>query len=212
MSNSRSFVDERTIKRALAALRWGPIRFRRDKVIACEGEAGDYMFLVVSRVVRSCKTFANGNRNVVAFYLPGDLLGWSDENYSLSVEAASEALVLFLKRSTLMSLAASELSVAGWLLDATTTQFCRAQKHALLLSLTAKSRFATFLTDLMRRSGRANTIDLPMSHRDIADHLGLSIESLSRTITDMQRSGIIARSGRRTLDVENNHLLERASR
>ncbi|MGB7278674.1 MAG: helix-turn-helix domain-containing protein, partial [Pseudolabrys sp.] len=59
--------------------------------------------------------------------------------------------------------------------------------------------------------GRAITIDLPMSHQDIADHLGLTIETLSRTITDLQRSGIVSRSGSRTLTVGNNRLLAQLS-
>ena len=209
---SGSFVDEQTIKGALSALQRGPIRFRRNNVIACEGEAADYVFLVVSGVVRSCKTFTNGSRSVVAFHLPGDLFGWSDQKqHSLSVEAASDATVLFLKRSALLSVAARESCVAAFVLDVTTRELRRAQAHALLLSLSAKSRVAKFLTDLGHRLGRATTIDLPMSHQDIADHLGLTIESLSRTITDLQRSGIVSRSGSRTLTVSNNRLLAQLS-
>src|SRR5215831_3493936 len=74
-----AFVDEQTLKRALSALQRGPLRFYRNNVIACEGDSADYIFLVVSGVVRSCKTFECGGRSVVAFYLPGDLFGfWSE--------------------------------------------------------------------------------------------------------------------------------------
>ena len=75
----KTFVDDRTLKPALSALQRGPIHFRRNNVIACEGVAANYIFMVVSGVVRSCKTFRNGTRNVVAFYLPGDLFGWDDQ-------------------------------------------------------------------------------------------------------------------------------------
>jgi len=71
----KTFADDRTLKPALSALQRGPIHFRRNNVIACEGDTADYIFMVVSGVVRSCKTFRNGTRNVVAFYLPGDLFG-----------------------------------------------------------------------------------------------------------------------------------------
>ena len=211
-SLSGSFVDEQTINGALSALQRGPIRFRQNDVIACEGEAADYVFLVVSGVVRICKTFTNGGRSVVAFYLPGDLFGWSDQKrHSLSVESVTDATVLFLKRSALVSVAARESCVAAFVLDVTTRELRRAQEHALLMSVSAKSRVAKFLTDLGHRLGRATTIDLPMSHQDIADHLGLTIESLSRTITDLQRSGIVSRSGSRTLTVGNNRLLAQLS-
>ena len=131
-SLSGSLVDEQTVKGALSALQRGPIRFRRNNVIACEGEAADYVFLVVSGVVRSCKTFTNGSRSVVAFHLPGDLFGWSDQKqHSLSVEAASDATVLFLKRSALVSVAARESCVAAFVLDVTTRELRRAQEHAL---------------------------------------------------------------------------------
>ena len=163
-SLSGAFFDEQAIKGALSALQRGPIRFQRNSVIACEGDAADYVFLVVSGVVRSCKTFTNGSRSVAAFVL-----------------------------------------------DVTTRELRRAQEHALAMSVCAKFRVAKFLTDLGHRLGRATTIDLPMSHQDIADHLGLTIESLSRTITDLQRSGIVSRSGSRTLTVGNNRLLAQLS-
>ena len=65
-----TFVDERTVKRALSALQRGPVRFRRDKVIACEGDAADFIFMVVDGVVRSSRMYRNGSRSIVAFYLP----------------------------------------------------------------------------------------------------------------------------------------------
>jgi len=198
-----AFGDEQTVKRALSALRRGPIRFYRDNVIACEGDSADYLFLVVSGVIRSCKTFQNGTRSIVAFYLPGDLFGWTDLKHSLSAEAATDAVVLLLKRSALLSIASRENRVASYLLAATTNELQRAQEHALLMSRSAKCRVATFLSDLWRRLGDAKYLDLPMSHQDIADHLGLTIETLSRTITDMERSGAVKRVSCRRLLVKN---------
>lgn len=204
---SGAFADEQSVKRALSALQRGPIRFRRNNVIACEGDAADYIFLVVGGVVRSCKTFQNGTRSVVAFYLPGALFGWSDQNYSLSVEAATDAMVLFLKRKALASVAARENSVANFLLDLATIELRRAQEHALLMNRTAKCRVAAFLTDLSKKSGGTGLVSLPMSYQDIADHLGLTIETLSRAITGLERSGLVARVSHRTLMVRNNYSL-----
>jgi len=201
-----SFPNGLTLRAALAALQRGPVRYHRNNIIACEGDAADYIFLVVSGVVRSCKMFQNGTRSVVAFYLPGDLFGWSAQNYSLSVEAATNAVVLFLKRDALMAVASRESRVASFLLDLATKDLRRSQEHALLMNRNAKSRVATFLVDLSKRS-EARHIQLPMSHQDIADHLGLKIETLSRTITQLQHSGFIARTSPRSLIVLNDYLL-----
>jgi CRP/FNR family transcriptional regulator, nitrogen fixation regulation protein len=208
-SSPRPFVDERTIKGALSALQRGPIHFCRNNVIACEGDAADYIFLVVSGVVRTCKTFQNGTRNVVAFYLPGDLFGLDDQKCALSAEAATDAMVLFIKRSGLLSLAARESRVSSFLLAVTTGELRRAREHGLLMNRNAKCRVATFLTDLSKRLGKTGSIDLPMSHQDIADHLGLTIETLSRTITGLEQSGVIARASPRTLTVRNQYSLTR---
>jgi CRP/FNR family nitrogen fixation transcriptional regulator len=89
--------------------------------------------------------------------------------------------------------------MANFLLAETTNELLRAQEHALLIGKSAKSRVATFLIDLSRRLGKAKYLELPMSHQDIADHLGLTIETVSRTITELERSQVIARLSPRSL-------------
>jgi CRP/FNR family transcriptional regulator, nitrogen fixation regulation protein len=206
------FGDEQALKRALFALQRGPIRFRRDNVIACEGEAADYVFFVVSGVVRHCRTFENGSRNIVAFYLPGDLFGWNDVKHALSVEAAADAMVVFIKRAGLLSMAAQEGRIASFLLSTTTAEICRSHEHTLLMTRDATCRVATFLADLWRRSGKLECLHLPISHQDIADYLGLSIEHLSRTITCMERYGVLTRVSPRRLIIRNEIALQRMMR
>lgn len=200
-------LDQHSVKCALAALERGPIQFRRNNVIACEGDVADYIFVVVSGVVRSCKIFRNGDRSIVAFYLSGEIIGWSDQKHSLSIEAATDATVLFLKRDALMSLASRESRVSNFLLNLARNELRRAQDHATLISRTAKCRLAAFLSDIWKRSGNAVPFTLAMSHQDIADHLGLRIETLSRTIGELERGGLIARLSTREIAVRNNHLL-----
>jgi CRP/FNR family nitrogen fixation transcriptional regulator len=207
-----AFGDKRTLKRALSALQRGPIRFHRDNVIACEGDAADYLFLVISGVVRHCKTFENGRRNIVAFYLPGDLFGWSNAKHGLSVEAAADAMVLFIKRAGLLSIASQEGRVASFLLATTTNDLRRSQEHSLLINKSAPCRVATFLAGLWTRSGNLQYLDLPVSHKDIADYLGLTIETLSRTITGLERSGVVSRVSARRLIIRNEMALERMMR
>ena len=198
--------DQKLVQRTIVALRRGPIRYHRDQVIVCEGDPADYIFLVLDGIVRSCRTFQDGARSIADFYLPRELFGWTDLNHPLSAEAATNAMVLYLKRSALLAVAARDSRIGSFLLAATTNELRRTQEHALLMSRSARCRVATFLLDLSRRLGTTKYLDLPMSHQDIADHLGLTIETVSRTITELERSELIARLSPRTL-----LLLNRAS-
>ena len=196
--------NDEVVKRAFSAFKQVPIRFYRDNVIACEGDPAEHIFFVVRGVVRSCRNFKVGVRNIVAFYLPGDFLGWTGLKRSLSIEAATDAEVLFIKRSAMSSLAAQENRIAIFLLRATTNELERAEEHISLMSKSAKCRVATFLTDLWVRLGRAEYLDVPMSHQDIADHLGLTIETVSRAISDLERSKMITRVSCKKLLIRNN--------
>jgi CRP/FNR family nitrogen fixation transcriptional regulator len=188
------------LRRNILAFRRGPIRYRRNKIIACEGDPADYVFLVVSGVVRSCRTFRSGERSIIAFHMPGELFGWTgDATHPLSTEAATDAVILFLKRSALLASAVHNTSIANFLLANTASELRRVQEHSVLIGRDAKCRMATFLTDLATRTGQWSHIDLPMAHQDIADYLGLSIETVSRTITGLEHTGLIARASPRTL-------------
>jgi len=117
-----AFVDDSGVRGAISLLRRAPIRFYRDNVIVCEGDSADYLFLIVSGNVRACKIFQNGTRNIVAFYLPGDLFGWSDHTHSISIEAVTDTMVIFLKRSALLSIASRDNRIAKLLLRAAVTR------------------------------------------------------------------------------------------
>jgi CRP/FNR family nitrogen fixation transcriptional regulator len=118
-------------------------------------------------------------------------------------------MILYLKRSALLSIAARDSRIASFLLGATTNELRRTQEHALLIGRSAKCRLATFLLDLSSRLGKTKYLDLPMSHQDIADHLGLTIETVSRTITELERSQLVARLSPRTLILLNRPSLLR---
>jgi len=207
---ARVFGEDAPLQRTLSALQRGPVRFYRDNVIALDEDVVDYVMFVVSGVVRSCKICKNGTRSVVSFYLPGDLFGWTEPTLSLSIEAATDTEVLFIKRSGLLALASRDVRVANVLLTATTNELARAQEHVLLMTKSAKCRAATFLTDLWVRLGKAKYLDVSMSHQDIADYLGLTTETLSRSITALERSGLISRvASRRQLLLQNHFGLRR---
>jgi len=207
---AKVFDDDASLQRILSALQRGPARFYRDQVISLDVDVADYLMFVISGVVRSCKICKSGARSVVSFYLPGDFVGWVDAKLSLSIEAATDTELLFIKRNGLVSLASRDAQVANVLLRATTNELARAQEHVLLMSKSAKYRVANFLTDLWVRLGKAQYLDVPMSYQDIADYLGLTIETLSRNITDLERAGLIARvPSQRRLLLQNHFGLRR---
>ena len=208
---AKVFDGNATLQRTLSALQRGPVRFYQDSVIALNEDVADYLMFVVRGVVRSCKVCKSGNRSIVSFYLPGDFVGWVDAKLSLSIEAATDTELLFIKRKGLVSLASRNVRLANVLLTATTNELARSQEHVLLMSKSAKCRAATFLSDLWVRLGKAQYLDVPMSHQDIADYLGLTIETLSRSITDLERAGLIARVPARRLILQNHFGLRRVN-
>jgi CRP/FNR family nitrogen fixation transcriptional regulator len=197
-------------ERAVLSVRRGPIRYRRNSTIVCEGGTADYVFMVVDGVVRRCKAFQNGTRAIVAFHTPGELFGWTDElTHALSIEAATDALILYFKRNVLMSAASRDHKVANTLLRAATSELRCIQLHSLRINQSAKCRVAGFLLDLSARMAETANVDLLMSHQDVADHLGLSIETVSRTITELERACLIERASARTISLINRAALAR---
>lgn len=169
-----------------------------------EGETSEYIFLVISGAVRSFRSFQSGSRSIVTFYFPTEFFGLADHRtHLLTMEASADANILFFKRSALFSMAKRESQIADFLLTTTLTELRRTQKYSLQISRSAKGRVASFLVDLSKRMRTQTCLDLPMSHKDIADHLGMTIETLSRIITQMENSGVIARGRSHDLILNN---------
>ena len=203
-------ADDPQAVRSLLALRRGPVSHQRNKVIFLESEPVEYIFFLIEGVVRLCRTFKDGKRSIVNFHVAGDFFGFDGgRTHSLCAEAATDARVLALKHSAVLNLAARNGQVANLLLANTTKDLRRLREHAVLMSRDAQCRLATFFIDLAVRTGKTQNLDLPMSHQDIADHLGLTIETVSRVITEFERAGWIARVSPRALILRNRAPLER---
>jgi CRP-like cAMP-binding protein len=144
-----------------------------------------------------------GRRQIAGFYFAGDICGLeSKKNHSVAVEAITNAKVRIFKKRALTALVSSNPEVADRLLALTTRELARKQDHLLLLlSTTAEERIISFLIEMVQRaSPRADDrIDLPMSRRDIADYLGLTIETVSRILWDFERCGAIEILGRHSI-------------
>ena len=170
-----------------------PMPFARNAEIYGENEPADYLYKVVSGAVRTYKVLNDGRRQIGSFYLPGDIFGLEvGDEHTFSAEAVADCKVMVIKRSALVALAGRDTSVARQLWAQAAGELQRVQAHILLLIKTAQERVAGFLLEMASRVPVGNEIDLPMSRQDIADYLGLTIETVSRTLTQLENSGAIA--------------------
>lgn len=185
-----------------------PMPFARKAEIYGENEPADYLYRVISGTVRTYKVLSDGRRQIGAFYRPGDVFGFeTGEAHSFSAEAISDAKVLVIRRSAVTALAGRDHAVARELLGITARELARAQAHVMLLIKTAQERVAGFLLEMADRGAGVHEVDLPMSRQDIADYLGLTIETVSRTLTQLENSAAIALPTSRRIVLRNRAAL-----
>jgi CRP/FNR family nitrogen fixation transcriptional regulator len=182
--------------------------FPRNGEVYGEGEPADYVYKVVSGHVRTSKLLADGRRQIGAFYMPGDVFGleFGDEHV-FSAEAVVESRILVVKRSALIALAAGDNAVARELWTLTGRELARAQEHVMLLVKTAQERVVGFLLEMSERRPCGDTVELPMSRQDIADYLGLTIETVSRTLTSLENEAAIELPNSRRIVLRNRSAL-----
>jgi len=184
--------------------------YPRNTEIFGENEPADYVYRVISGSVRTYKILNDGRRQIGGFYLPGDIFGlqFADE-HALSAEAITDTRVLVVKRSTLNALAGRDAAVGRDLLNLTSRELRRMQSRVLLLVKSAQERVASFLLEMAERASGGNTVELPMSRQDIADYLGLTIETVSRTLTCLESAAAIEVPSSRRIVLRNRSALNR---
>jgi CRP/FNR family nitrogen fixation transcriptional regulator len=190
------------------AMMGAPMVFARNGEIFGDGEQAEYAYKVVSGAVRTYRILADGRRQIGSFYLPGDVFGleFGDE-HAFSAEAVTKTEVLVAKRSALVALAACDSEVARELWTLTGRELARAQEHIVLLIKTAQERVAAFLLEMAERRPAGDTIELPMSRQDIADYLGLTIETVSRTLSALENEAAIELPNSRRVVLRNRPAL-----
>ena len=187
-----------------------PMSFGRNAEIYGEGEPADYLYKVVSGTVRTYKVLTDGRRQVGGFYLPGEIFGLeTGDEHGFSAEAITQCEVLVIRRSALVALADTDHDVARQLWTLTGSELRRLQEHILLLIKSAQERVAAFLLEMEQRVYAGNAVELPMSRQDIADYLGLTIETVSRTLTNMENASTIELSSSRRVVLRNRGALNR---
>jgi CRP/FNR family transcriptional regulator, nitrogen fixation regulation protein len=187
-----------------------PMSFARNAEIYGEGEPADYLYKVISGTVRTYKVLSDGRRQIGAFYMAGDVFGLEmGDEHTFSAEAIAEAKVLVVKRSALVALAERDSDVARQLWALTGRELSRVQDHILLLIKTAQERVAGFLLEMAERASSDGAVELPMSRQDIADYLGLTIETVSRTLTTLENAAAIELPSSRRIVLRNRSALNR---
>jgi len=192
------------------ALMGAAMSFPRNAEIFGENEPAEYLYHVVSGAVRTYKILSDGRRQVGGFYLPGDTFGleFADE-HTFAAEAITSVKVLVIKRSALAGLAERDAGIARGLYGLTARELRRAQARLLLLVKSAQERVASFLLEMAERAAAGNVIELPMSRQDIADYLGLTIETVSRTLTSLETAAAIDVPSSRRIVLRNRGALSR---
>ncbi len=168
------------------------ISYPRNTEIYGENEQAEYLYKIVSGAVRTYKILENGRRQIVAFYVPGDVFGLEARGeYTLSAETIIQSKLLLIRRSELVALADRDSDVADRLWALTAAELRRVQKHILLFAMPSRERVASFLVEMAQRFSTNDEIVLPMARQDIADYLGLTIETISRSLTDLENISAI---------------------
>jgi CRP/FNR family transcriptional regulator len=183
------------------------IDFDPGHTVITEGEPACDLFNVVRGSVRLYKLLTDGRRQVTGFLFPGDFLGIAlHDTYAYSAEAIEPVQLCRFPRKKLEALLAELPRLERKLLGTTAHELAAAQEQIVLLGRkSAKERLASFLVSLseraLKRRRPASALDIPMTRTDMADYLGLTTETVSRTLTQMRQAKIIATTRRNRIDI-----------
>ncbi len=187
--------------------------FSRNEEIFGEDEQAEFAYKVVSGVVRTLRFLDDGRRLIVGFHMPGEVFGMElCETHRTSAEAVGCCEVMLVRRVALQKAAAIDPAVGAGLWALTDQHLQRTQSHMMLLGRrTAAERVEAFLADMAERAPACDGVDLPMSRTDIADYLGLTIETVSRILSQMEREHRINRATSRHVVLCDRRLLQAAA-
>jgi CRP/FNR family nitrogen fixation transcriptional regulator len=193
----------------LFAMSGATLRLARNEELYGEDEPAEYAYQVVSGTVRTCRFSADGHRQIGAFHGKGDVFGLGiGETHRFAAEAVTDATVLMVRRSLVMTAATRDVALAQALWVHAAAEIARIEEHSLLLGRrSAGERVASFLLDSASRS-EGGVVELPMSRQDIADYLGLTIETISRTLTQFERDRLIRMQSARRIGLASGSALE----
>jgi CRP/FNR family nitrogen fixation transcriptional regulator len=188
------------------------VSFQRGAHLYGESDPAEYLYKLANGIARGYRMTSEGRRQVVAFYVPGDLFGFElGGDHSFSVELVTNATVRMIRLSALPVIVALDQDLAKELRISLARELRRNQDHIRRLGQTAQERVASFLLEIAQRVPENSTIELVMSRQDVADYLGLRIETISRTLAHITRIGAITISRAHSVTIRDPDLLSRLS-
>jgi len=165
------------------------------ELVFSQGDAASRVYSLSVGVVRIHKLLPDGRRQVVGFALPGDFLGLTvQDHHALTAEAIEPSALCAFPRGPFRQLVDGNIAALRRMNAIVTQELAAAHERMMMLGrYSADEKMAAFLLSWrarQRMQGLRN-VPLPMSRRDIADYLGLTIETVSRTFTRLEKSGVI---------------------
>ncbi len=172
--------------------------YHRGSEVFGEGEDADYVYQIVAGAARTHKLLPDGRRQINAFHLPGDMFGLENgATHRFTAEAIVDTKVRVTGRRSLLGATAGREEGATNLIGLITRNLQHAETHMLLLGRkTALERVAAFLLEMDERLAHPDALVLPMNRRDIADYLGLTVETVSRALSNLRDEKILQFDGK----------------
>lgn len=170
---------------------------RRGRTVVTQGDPADYVYRVMKGALRAVKLLGDGRRHVADFLLPGDFIGLTDvRDYGHSIEAVEDAVLQRYPRRSFDAVLQADPRIGRHFLSFVCNELSAAQERLLLLGRkSAMERLAAFLVAMADQGSKpAGTKDgcaLAMTRIDIADYLGLTVETVSRLMSQLRSRGII---------------------
>ena len=173
------------------------VSFAGGQIIFLQDQSSSHLYKVVSGAVRMYRALADGRRHVVGFALPGDFLGISTgDKHRFTAEALNPVVARCIDQDAFDLFVAQRPELLEKIFALAKSELVHVHQHMLAMGRgTARERVAWFLHETMQRSAGGDPaprrIALPMTRQDIADYLGLTIETVSRSFTQLKRETII---------------------
>jgi CRP-like cAMP-binding protein len=181
------------------------VPFVAGQEVVGEGDPTENFFLVMRGLFRAVKYTRDGRRQVFAFYMPGDICGLEpDATHELSIEAVDRAAMAILPRQACRLRMDDDPRLNAALFEGATRALTLSINHMLMIGRSsAEERLAWFLTMIRSRSAPfgGDVVELAMQRQDIADYLGLTIETVSRTFTHFKERGLITLPRKRRVEI-----------
>jgi CRP-like cAMP-binding protein len=187
-------------------------QFRRTEKLFSDGDKAKYIYKVESGCIKTYNILKDDRRHIRAFHLAGDYIGLEEnKRHDCIADAIAPSVVRLIDKKTLLARANADIGLLKYLLAVTAAELMRAREHKALLLMSAESRVARFLLEVAGRDSRRGAIGMPLVRQELADHLGLTFETVSRILWRLERSKIISLPERHSAVIKNTTALKRMS-